>query len=299
MWILLKLLREDITIRINIEPYLRLARLHRPVGIWLLMLPAWWGLALANPELAPPFTLFFLFGCGAILMRSAGCVYNDMIDKDFDVKVKRTSLRPLASGEVSFREAFILLLFLLAGSAIILFFLPVSVIATGFLALGLVLIYPWMKRITYWPQLFLGLTFNIGILMGWLCFQPITSPIPFLFYGGAILWTLGYDTIYALQDKEDDLLVGVKSSALVVSNAPRLFLSGVYGLALFLWGVGGSMANLSWIYWIFWVIIYLVIFWQVLTLRADNPNNCLKRFESNSYVGLLLFLGIVFSRLFD
>ena len=129
MWALLKLQCEDSTIRINIEPYLRLTRLHRPVGIWLLMLPAWWGLALANPEWAPPFSLFFLFGCGAVLMRSAGCVYNDMIDKDFDVKVKRTSLRPLATGEVSLKAAFIFLMFLLAGGALILFSLPVISLA--------------------------------------------------------------------------------------------------------------------------------------------------------------------------
>jgi 4-hydroxybenzoate polyprenyltransferase len=288
--------RENI-ISDKITSYLKLARLHRPVGILLLLFPAWWGLGLASPGV-PPNSLIILFALGALLMRSAGCVYNDMIDMDLDTKVTRTSSRPLAAGELTKREALVFLFLLLIGAAVILFSLSMPVILTGFQALGLVLIYPWMKRITYWPQLFLGFTFNIGILMGWLCLQPL-SMAPFVFYLGAILWTVGYDTIYALQDREDDLLAGVKSSAIVVSGAPRLFLSGVYGLALIFWGVGGAVANLGWIYWVFWVIIYLLIFWQVLTLREDVPGNCMTRFESNAYIGLLLFLGIVFSHLID
>ncbi len=281
----------------KITSYLKLARLHRPVGILLLLFPAWWGLGLASYGV-PSNSLIILFALGALLMRSAGCVYNDIIDMNLDAQVTRTSTRPLATGELTKNEALAFLILLLMGAAVILFFLPAPVILTGFLALGLVLVYPWMKRITYWPQLFLGFTFNIGILMGWLCLKPL-SMVPFLFYGGAILWTIGYDTIYALQDKEDDLLIGVKSTAILVSGAPRLFLSGVYGLALVFWGVGGAVANLGWIYWVFWVLIYLLIFWQVLTLREDVPDNCMKRFESNAYIGLLLFLGIVFSHLID
>lgn len=283
-------------LKVNYKAYIRLARLHRPLPIWLLLLPSWWGIALSSPAIPPPF-LLLLFACGALLMRSAGCVYNDMIDKDLDSQVRRTAIRPLASGELSLKEAVIFLFSLLAVSAFILFSLPLPVILTGFAALGLVFLYPWMKRLTYWPQIFLGLTFNMGILMGWLCLSPHLSSIPFLFYGGAILWSMGYDTIYAFQDKEDDLLAGIKSSAIIVSSSPRAFLCLVYGSTIILWGVGGIMAHLSWIYWLFLSLITLQFLWQIFSLKENIPNNCLKRFESNAQIGVFLFLGIVFSRL--
>lgn len=271
--------------------FVQLARLHRPVGIWLLMFPAWWGIALASPQ-EPSFYLLFLFTCGAILMRSAGCVYNDMVDKDFDREVKRTVLRPFAAEKISFREACALLVFFLIGGAFILFSLPKTVIYTGFLALGLLLLYPWMKRITYWPQVFLGVTYNMGILMGWLSFHPTLALTPLLFYGGAILWTLGYDTIYGLQDVEDDLRIGVKSSSLVVLPILKLFLTLVYGGALFLWAMGGREAQLGQSYWIFLGIIALQLGWQIFSLHPQSPSDCLKKFESNVKIGLLLFLAI-------
>ncbi len=277
--------------------YLKLARLHRPHGIWLLLLPSWWGIALASPGFPPLFTLF-LFGAGALLMRSAGCIYNDIIDKDFDAKVRRTATRPLAAGDVTLKGAVIFLCLLLGGAAVILFSLPLPVIGTGFIALALVFLYPWMKRLTYWPQLFLGFTFNIGLLMGWLTLSPTLSSVPLLFYGGAILWTLGYDTIYALQDIEDDLLVGVKSSALVASSFVKLFLTLVYGGALYLWALGGSEAHLSVIYWLFLGLAALQFVWQIFSLHKESPQNCLDRFQSNSRIGVLLFLGIVFSHFF-
>lgn len=282
----------------NYKTYLKLARLHRPVGIWLLLFPAWWGIALASSGLPSP-ALLFLFACGAILMRSAGCVYNDMVDKDFDAKVTRTASRPIAAGEMTLKEAAGFLLLLLVCSALILFFLPIPVILTGFIALGLVLLYPWMKQITYWPQAFLGLTFNIGILMGWLCVQPTLSIVPFLFYGGAFFWTIGYDTIYAFQDREDDLLIGVKSSAIAISSAPKLFLSLFYGSTLTLWAMGGMLAHLYDIYWLFLGIIGLLFAWQIFSLKTNNPRCCLKIFELNINVGLILFFGIVLSRLFN
>lgn len=282
----------------NFRGYIRLARLHRPVGIGLLLFPAWWGIALGSSQF-PSLLLLFLFATGALFMRSAGCVYNDIIDRDFDAKVKRTATRPLAAGEVSLGQAFVLLVTLLGGGALILFSLPLPVIFMGFIALFLVLLYPWMKRLTYWPQLFLGVTFNIGIFMGWLCLQPTLSLVPFLFYGGAILWTLGYDTIYAFQDRDDDLLIGVKSSTLIVSSAPKFFMSSVYTFTIFLWGVGGKEAKLTWIYWLFLSLISLQFVWQILSLEIEVPNNCQQRFESNVRIGLLLFLGIVFSHLID
>lgn len=278
--------------------YLRLARLHRPVGIWLLLFPAWWGLALASPQV-PSLYYILLFGFGALLMRSAGCVYNDIIDKDFDQRVTRTASRPLASGEVQTHQALVFLLALLLPAALILFSLSLSSILVGFIALALVFLYPWMKRITYWPQFFLGLTFNIGILMGWLALDPTLSKVPFLFYIGAVSWTIGYDTIYAFQDREDDLLAGVKSSALVVSSIPKLFLGITYGTALSLWAMGGIAAHLGASYWTFLSLIGVHFSWQVLTLKEKDPLNCLKRFTSNINIGFLLFLAIVFSRLID
>lgn len=280
----------------NYIAYIKLARLHRPVGIWLLLFPCWWGVALASPYLPSPF-LLLLFCGGAILMRSAGCIYNDMVDKDLDAKVKRTASRPLVVQELSTKEALFILFFLLGSSAVLLFSLPLPVILTGLLALGLVFLYPWMKRITYWPQLFLGLAFNIGIIMGWLSLYPTLSLTPLLFYGGAIFWTLGYDTIYAFQDREDDLLTGIKSSALAISSSPKMFLCFVYGSALVFWAIGGRMAHLDWMYWFFLSVIAIQFLWQIFSLQENNPANCYKRFESNIKVGLLLFLGIVFSHL--
>jgi 4-hydroxybenzoate polyprenyltransferase len=278
--------------------YLKLARLHRPHGIWLLLFPAWWGIAVASPH-SPPFYSLALFLIGAILMRSAGCVYNDIIDRNFDAQVRRTATRPLPAGKVSLKSAFFFLIMLLGLALLILLSLPSPVIITGFIALGLVLLYPWMKRLTYWPQLFLGITFNIGIIMGWLSLVPALTVVPLLFYGGGILWTLGYDTIYALQDREDDLLVGVKSSAIRVSSFLKLFLAVCYGGAVALWSLGGKLAYLAEFYWFFLAIIALQFAWQILTLKEKDTTNCLKRFQSNSIVGLLLFLAIVFSKVMD
>jgi 4-hydroxybenzoate polyprenyltransferase len=278
--------------------YLKLARLHRPHGIWLLLFPSWWGIALASVPFPPPF-LLLLFLMGAILMRSAGCVYNDIVDRNFDAQVKRTAIRPLASGKVSPKSAFFFLIMLLWLAFLILLSLPSPVIMTGFIALGLVLLYPWMKRLTYWPQLFLGITFNVGTIMGWLSLTPVLTVVPLLFYGGGILWTLGYDTIYALQDREDDLLVGVKSSAIKVSAFLKPFLVVCYGGAVVLWSVGGKAAHLTESYWFFIAMIALQFAWQILTLNEKDTTNCLKLFQSNSIVGLFLFLAIVFSKVMD
>ena len=275
--------------------YLKLARLHRPYAIWILMFPAWWGLVLTSPTL-PSFDLFSLFALGAILVRSAGCIYNDIIDKKFDVHVKRTAMRPLGRGEISLWGAWIFLVFLLGGAAWILFTLPSQVILTGFIALGLIGAYPWMKRLTYWPQIFLGVTYNMGLIMGELTFAPSLSLPLILFYGGAILWTLGYDTIYALQDREDDLQIGIKSSAIVVFPFLTPFLIAVYGGALLFWGVAAELLHFGAIYWVSWILVALHFSWQIFSLKKQDATNCLTRFNANSLVGLLLFLGLVFSR---
>lgn len=280
------------------KTYLKLARLHQPIGVWLLLLPCWWGLALSSPTTPQPL-LLILFAAGAFLMRSAGCVYNDLIDQDLDRKVKRTASRPLAKKEISSREAVVFFVFLLTLSSFLLFSFPFPVILTGLGALILVLLYPWMKQLTYWPQAFLGFTFNIGILMGWLCYHETLSVVPLLFYGGAIFWAIGYDTIYAFQDKEDDILAGIRSSAIVVSDNPKAFLSLMYGSSLALWTMGGYMAHLNWIYVFFLSIISAHFLWQIITLKEQIASNCLKRFKSNTTVGLLLFIAIVFSRFFN
>ncbi len=282
----------------QIDTYIRLSRIKAPVGIFLLLLPTWWGFALASHQI-PDLYILFLFALGAILMRSAGCVYNDIIDKDFDKKVQRTIGRPIASGELHVRQGLTFLITLLVPAAFILFSLPVLSISIGFFALALVFIYPWMKRITYWPQLFLGLTFNIGIFIGWFTNSSSLTLGPIFLYVGAIFWTIGYDSIYAFQDREDDLLVGVKSSALVISSHPKLFLSLIYGFTLIFWIIAGFYSRFFEVYWLFLSLIAAHFAWQIATLKINIAENCSTRFFSNVHVGILLFIAIVFSRLID
>lgn len=275
-------------------PYLKVARVNRPYGIWLLVLPAWCGLVLGFRGM-PPLSTLGLFLTGAFLTRSGGCIYNDLIDKDFDRHVRRTASRPLVTGEVSPSEAILLIALFLGLACGILWAFPgrIGILAT--LTCVLIGAYPWMKRITYWPQLFLGFTYNMGLLMGWFVATPTLSWVPFLFYGGAIFWTLGYDTIYALQDREDDEIIGVKSAAIRMATSLRLFLSSVYGLALIFWAIGGYRAGLSTTYWVFWTLIGFHFASQLFSLSPQNAEKCLKSFKSNTFVGILLFLGLVLS----
>lgn len=278
----------------SILPYLELTRIHRPHGIWLLLFPGWWGLALHQ---VPSPSLLLLFALGAILMRSAGCIYNDIIDKDLDKHVNRTASRPLAKGAISLKNAWLFCILLILSSGFILLQLPFPAIGIGCLSLVLICLYPWMKRLTYWPQAFLGITYNIGVLMGALSVSPSLSPAVLFFYGGGILWTLGFDTIYGLQDKEDDIRVGIKSSALVVAPYIKLFLSLSYGGALALWGIGSLFLTGGIPFWIAWILCAVCFAWQIFSLKKDLPFNCLTRFKANSLVGFLLFLGLVFSHL--
>src|SRR5579871_4940160 len=228
----------------GLRPYARLARLDRPIGTWLLLFPCWWGIALAA-ERWPDWYLMALFGIGAVVMRGAGCTFNDIVDRDFDAKVERTRTRPIPSGAVSVRSAVLFMLLQLAAGAAILFSLNRLSIALGILVIALIATYPFMKRITYWPQFFLGLNFNWGALMGWTAARGDLTLAPLLLYIGGIAWTLGYDTIYAHQDKEDDALIGVKSSArrLGARTRPALFL--FYGVAVALFALAGHMAGLA------------------------------------------------------
>src|SRR5271168_56294 len=231
------------------EPYARLARLDRPIGTWLLLFPSWWGIALAGPSWPDP-VLLALFALGAVAMRGAGCTLNDIADRDYDGQVARTQLRPLPSGAISVCQAMIFLLLQLTVGAAVLFSLNRTTILLGAAVLGLIATYPFMKRITYWPQVFLGLNFNWGALMGWTAVTGALGWPPLLLYIGGVFWTLGYDTIYAHQDKEDDIRIGVKSSAIALGEHTRPWLFAFYGAAVLLWGAAGHTAGFRAMFWV-------------------------------------------------
>ena len=277
------------------QPYARLMRADRPIGTWLLLFPCWWGLALASPGL-PPASYLLLFAIGAFVMRGAGCTYNDIVDRDFDGRVARTADRPIPSGAVTLRGAIAFLLAqLLAGLAILLAF-DATTIALGVASLVLVFTYPLMKRVTWWPQFFLGLTFNWGVLMGWTAVAGALGAPALLLYAGGIAWTLGYDTIYAHQDKEDDALVGVKSSARRLGDRTRPALLAFYAAAAALFGAAGHAAGLSWPFWVALAAASAQMAWQAWRVDTDQPADCLAKFRSNRLVGWILLAGIVAGR---
>jgi 4-hydroxybenzoate polyprenyltransferase len=273
-------------------PYARLMRADRPIGTWLLLFPCWWGIALATPG-RPSAWLLALFALGAFVMRGAGCTYNDIVDRDFDGRVARTADRPIPSGAVSVRGALVFLAAqLLAGLAILLTF-DATTIALGVASLILVFTYPLMKRVTWWPQFFLGLAFNWGALMGWSAVTGGLALAPLLLYAGGIAWTLGYDTIYAHQDREDDALVGIKSSARRLGARTRVALAAFYGLAVLLFAAAGFQAGLGWPFWIALAAAAAQLAWQAARLDIDQPADCLAKFRSNRFVGWLVLAGIV------
>ena len=280
----------------GLRPYLRLARLDRPIGAWLLLFPCWWSLALAEISRLRPYPdvwHLLLFAVGAIVMRGAGCAYNDYVDRDYDAKVERTASRPIPSGQVAPRDA----LLFAAGLGLIGFLVLVQfnafTIWLGISSLALVALYPFMKRITYWPQLVLGLAFNWGALMGWAAVKGGLALPPLLLYAGAVLWTIGYDTIYAHQDKEDDLMLGLKSTALKFGDGTVDYVGGLYAGAVVLWALAGATAGTHLVYYTALALIGLQLAWQVSTLDTTDAGNCLRRFRSNRDVGLALFLGLV------
>jgi 4-hydroxybenzoate polyprenyltransferase len=276
-------------------PYIRLARLDRPIGTWLLLFPCWWGIALAAAGW-PDWRLIALFAVGAVAMRGAGCTLNDIVDRDFDARVARTRTRPIASGAVSVRQAVVFMALLLAIGAAILFSLRPTAIKLGLAVLLLVATYPFMKRITYWPQLFLGLNFNWGALLGWAAVTGSVALPALLLYAGGICWTLGYDTIYAHQDKADDALIGVKSSALALGAATRPALLAFYAASLGLWAAASITAALPWPIWPALALALLHFAWQVATVRIDDPADCLAKFRANRGIGWILLLGILAAR---
>jgi 4-hydroxybenzoate polyprenyltransferase len=279
------------------RPYLRLARLDRPIGSWLLLLPCWWSAALAAVaagRAAPSIIHLALFFVGAFAMRGAGCTWNDIVDSDLDGSVERTRSRPIPSGQVGVRSAFaFLLLQALVGLGVLISFNRFT-IALGIASLAIVAIYPFMKRITYWPQIVLGLAFSWGALMGWAAaFGRLGAP-PLLLYAGSIAWVMGYDTIYAHQDREDDALIGVKSTALLFGERTKLMLSLFYALAVLLIAAAGYTADAGPVF-----VIGLLAFaghlaWQVARLDINDPDRCLALFRSDRDAGLILFAGLLF-----
>jgi len=274
------------------QAYARLARLDRPIGSWLLLFPGWWGIALAAPHW-PDLRLMLLFAVGAVAMRGAGCTLNDIADREYDARVARTRLRPLPSGQVSLRRAFLFLAVQLAVGAAVLLSLNHASILLGVAVLGLIATYPFMKRVTYWPQLFLGLNFNWGALLGWTAAAGTLGRPSLLLYAGGIFWTLGYDTIYAHQDKADDALIGVKSSALALGEKTRPFLCGFYAAAVLLWASAGAAAGLGAWFWPGLAAAAAQLVWQAARVDIDDPADCLRKFRSNRAIGWLLLAGIV------
>ncbi len=283
-------------------PYAQLARWDRPIGWQLLLWPCWWSAALAAsayarpgdslPSLLPtPWTLI-LFLVGAIAMRGAGCTYNDIVDEGIDSEVERTRSRPLPSGRVSRLQAKIFLLLQALVGLIVLLQFNGFTIFLGILSLGIVAIYPFAKRFTDWPQFFLGLAFSWGALMGWAVeFGDLDGPAIML-YIGSILWVIGYDTIYAHQDKEDDALIGVRSTARLFGDATRWWLILLYGLTLLLLLIAFIAGGAAFPAYLGWLAAAILLVWQIAVLDIDDPADCLALFKSNNRVGAILFLGL-------
>jgi 4-hydroxybenzoate polyprenyltransferase len=274
------------------QPYARLARLDRPIGTWLLLFPGWWGIALASSGWPDP-ALLLLFALGAVAMRGAGCTLNDIADRDYDARVARTRLRPLPSGAVSLWQAALFLVLQLAIGAAVLFSLNWTSVLLGVAVLSLISTYPFMKRVTYWPQVFLGLNFNWGALIGWTAVTGELALPPLLLYLGGIFWTTGYDTIYAHQDKEDDLRIGVKSSALALGSHTRPWLFVFYAAALTAWAMAGLAAGLGFLFWLGLAGSAVQLAWQAARVAIDDPADCLGKFRSNRAVGWLMLAAIV------
>lgn len=278
------------------KPYLKLARFDRPIGAWLLLFPCWWSQVLAEDALGrslPNLWYLLLFYVGAFVMRGAGCTYNDIVDRHYDASVARTAGRPIPSGQVTVRQAQTFMVGLCLVGLLVLVQFNWFTVVLGTASLALIAVYPFTKRVTYWPQLMLGLTFKWGALVGWAAVTGSLAPAPLVLYAGSVLWTVGYDTIYAHQDKEDDLMVGLKSTALRFGEATQGWLIALYAGAILLWGHAGLLAGAGLLFFLALGIAAVQLAWQVATLDTDDAGNCLARFKSNQLVGWALFLGIV------
>ena len=279
-----------------LRPYLRLARLDRPIGSWLLLMPCWWsaGLAaIAAGRAYPDPWHCLLFFIGAFAMRGAGCTWNDLIDRDLDAKVERTRSRPIPSGQVTVAQAAgFLVLQALIGFVVLLQFNPFTILV-GILSLTTVAIYPFLKRVTYWPQIGLGLAFSWGALMGWPAVFGRLDLAAFVLYAGSIAWVIAYDTIYAHQDREADALIGIKSTAILFSERTKPMLAFFFALAVVLIGLAGWLAGAGVIFALGLAAFAVHLVWQVRRLDISDPALCLRLFKSNRDAGLILFAAMI------
>tara|TARA_B100000686_G_C16673993_1_gene908070 strand:- start:116 stop:979 length:864 start_codon:yes stop_codon:yes gene_type:complete len=277
--------------KINI--FIQLTRLNKPIGILLLFWPCVWGMTLAyyySGDTALYIKYITLFFLGSVLMRSAGCIVNDIVDKDFDKKVERTKKRPIAAGKITITESFIYVAMLCLIALLVLLQFNKLTIILGLGSMILAFAYPFMKRITYWPQLFLGLTFNWGIIMGWSSIMDNLSIEPFVLYLSAIFWTLGYDTVYGLQDIHDDEIIGIKSTSIKFKNNVKFFVLTCYSLCVTFILILGFLMEVSKFILALSAFFILSLIYQVKIFKPNNPETCLRSFKSNNLTGLLIFL---------
>ena len=285
----------------QINLFIELTRLKRPIGFMLLFWPCLWGLTLVYDFQSNLLNYFFysaLFLSGSILMRSAGCIVNDIADKNFDKKVERTKKRPIASGKVSVKLASVYAVILCGIAFLVLINFNKFTILMALISMPLAFTYPLMKRITYWPQLFLGITFNYGLVLAWISIANEISIIPIIFYLGAIFWTLGYDTIYGFQDIKDDEIIGVKSTSIKFKNDPKKFLFISYIIFILSLAIVGILMDFKSIYFLFMIFpIYHLLYYQINKLNTANPDDCFNRFKSNNFLGLLILLNILIGKI--
>ena len=285
----------------HISIFIELTRLKKPIGYMLLFWPCAWGLTIAYDfkngfEFYIIYLLLFFFG--SILMRSAGCIVNDIADKDFDKNVERTKNRPLASNKISVKLATIYSAILCVFAFFILINFNLFTILLALASMPLAFTYPLMKRFTYWPQLFLGITFNYGLLLGWTSINEDLNISPILFYFGAIFWTLGYDTIYGFQDIEDDEIIGVKSTSIKFKNNPKLLLTVCYIMYIICFLFLGVLLDYNYLFYFFSTIIIFHLFYlQIYKFNPKNKNQCLKIFKSNNMFGLLILINIFLGKI--
>jgi 4-hydroxybenzoate polyprenyltransferase len=285
----------------QIKLFIELTRLKKPIGYMLLFWPCAWGLTLAynfNAELVTYFYFLALFLLGAILMRSAGCIANDIADRKFDKKVFRTKNRPIASGKISISRAIVYssILCLIALLVLVQFNNFTIVLALG--SMPLAFTYPLMKRYTYWPQLFLGITFNYGLILGWTSIENSIDIVTIVFYAGAIFWTIGFDTIYGFQDLKDDEIIGLKSTSIKFKSKPKLFILTCYTVFLISLFIVGLVVQLNIIYYLCLVVISLNLYFsQIKNLIVKSPESCLKTFKSNNFLGLIVFISLILGKI--
>ena len=282
--------------------FIELTRLKKPIGYLLLFWPCAWGLTLIydfTGSLNIYFYYLVLFFLGSVLMRSAGCIVNDILDRKFDKKVKRTKNRPIASGKIKVQIGFLYAFILCLLAFLVLINFNYFTIIIALASMPLAFTYPLMKRFTYWPQLFLGITFNYGLILGWTSISEQINIVPIIFYLGAIFWTLGYDTIYGFQDIKDDEIIGVKSTSIKFKGTAKIFLILCYLSLISSLVIGGLMMNFNSIYFLLITIpIIHLFFYQINNFDSKNPASCLKIFKSNNYLGIIIFFNILVGRFF-